>query len=132
VTTANVTVNGFDEAGAASANLHINDQSRKSEVWSAGVRASVDIGSWTPWLRVTADKERRDEARFVTAMPITLVSSGNSYDLPAYQSDSQFVTGMVGIRGVWRSVGMGVAYTKVSSRSGIKEDGVSAMLSMRF
>src|SRR5439155_462761 len=39
VTTQNVTVNAFDESNAASSNLHIADQSRKSEVWSAGLRA---------------------------------------------------------------------------------------------
>jgi outer membrane lipase/esterase len=132
VTTQNVTVNAFDESNASSSNLHIAEQSRKSEVWSAGVRASIDIGSWTPWLRVTADKERRDNVRLVTASPLSL-ASGNSYDLPAYAPDTDFVTGSVGIRGtIAQSVGVSLAYTKVTSRSGIKEDGVSAMLSMRF
>jgi outer membrane lipase/esterase len=133
VTTQNVTVNNFDESNAGSSNLHIADQSRKSEVWSAGLRASIDIGSWTPWLRVTADKERRDDVRLVTAMPLTLSATGNSYDIQAYAPDTNFVTGSVGLRGtIMRTVGVAVAYTKVTSRSGIKEDGVSAMLSMRF
>jgi outer membrane lipase/esterase len=132
VTTQNVTVNAFDESNADSSNLHIADQSRKSEVWSAGVRASVDIGSWTPWLRVTADKERRDDLRLVTASPLSL-ASGNSYDLPAYAPDTKFITGSVGVRGtIMGAVGVGLAYTKVSGRSGIKEDGVSLMLSMRL
>ncbi len=133
VTTQNVTVNAFDESNAGSSNLHIAGQSRKSEVWSAGLRASIDIGSWTPWLRVTADKERRDDVRFVTASPLTLTATGNSYDIQAYAPDTNFVTGSVGLRGmIMRTVGVAVAYTKVTSRSGIKEDGVSAMLSMRF
>ena len=132
VTAQNVTVNNFDEANAGSSNLHIGDQTRKSQVWSGGLRASCDIGSWTPWLRVTADKERRDQLRLVTASPLSL-ASGNSYDLPAYAPDTDFVTGSVGLRGtIAQTVGVSVAYTKVTSRSGIKEDGVSAMLSMRF
>ena len=133
VTNQNVTVNNFDESNAASANLHIADQSRKSQVWSGGLRASCDIGSWTPWLRVTADKERTDSVRLVTATPLTLNATGNSYDIQAYAPDTNFVTTSVGIRGtIAQTVGVAVAYTKVSSRGGIKEDGVSAMLSMRF
>jgi outer membrane lipase/esterase len=129
----NVTVNNFDESNAGSSNLHIGDQSRKSQVWSGGLRASVDVGSWTPWLRVTADKERTDSARLVTAMPLTLTPTGNSYDIQAYAPDTNFVTSSVGLRGtIMRTVGVAVAYTRVSSREGIKEDGVSAMLSMRF
>jgi outer membrane lipase/esterase len=128
----NVDVNAFDEDGAGSANLHIGAQSRRSEIWSAGVRASMAMGPWTPWLRITADKERKDDARFVTASPLSLVS-GNSYDLPAVSSDSSFITGAIGIRGtIMERVGVSLSYYKVSQRQGIKDDGVSGMLSYRF
>ena len=68
----NVDVNGFDETrrrGGATLTgmLTIGTQKRRSEVWSVGARASYDFGNWTPWVRVTADKERRDDPRFVTA-----------------------------------------------------------------
>jgi outer membrane lipase/esterase len=132
LTTASVDVNAFDEAGAGSANLHIASQKRRSEVWGVGVRASADVGGWTPWVRVTADKERRDDARFVTASPLSL-ATGNSYDLPAYASDSTFMTTTVGVNG-WISpkVALGLAYYKVSNRSGIKEDAVGATVSVKF
>jgi outer membrane lipase/esterase len=132
VTTANVEVNAFDESGAGSANLHIASQKRRSEVWGVGVRASADLGGWTPWVRVTADRERRDDARFVTASPLSL-ATGNSYDLPAYAPDNKFVTTTAGVNG-WLApnVALGVAYFKVSSRAGIKEDGISGTLSVKF
>ncbi len=129
----NITVNSFDEAGASSANLRIGEQKKRSEVWSAGVRASASLGAWTPWLRVTADKERRDDPRFVTAMPLTMIATGNSYDLPAYAPDRDYITGAVGINGmVMDRVGLSLAYFKISGRSGVKEDGISALLSYRF
>jgi hypothetical protein len=82
---------------------------------------------------VTADRERSDDARLVSAMPLSLASTGNSYDLPAYAASKSFVTSSVGIRGLLaEGFGLSVAYTRVSGRSGIKEDGVSAMLSYRF
>jgi outer membrane lipase/esterase len=132
VTSQNVDINQFEEGGAGSANLRIGAQSRRSEVWSAGVRASMDFGRWTPWVKITADKERKDQARVVTATPISLASN-NSYDVPALSFDNSFMTGSVGIRGmVTNNVGVSLAYYKVSGRSSISEDGVTGMLSIRF
>jgi outer membrane lipase/esterase len=133
VTAQNVTVNAFDEAGAGSANLHIAEQTRHSEVWSGGVRASYALGDWTPWARVTADREQRDDARFVTAMPLTLAATGNTYDIPAFSPDRSSVTSAIGVSGTiagrW---GLSLAYYNVSNRSGIKEDGFSGLVSYRF
>ena len=132
VTSQNVDINQFDEAEAGSANLRIGAQSRRSEVWSAGLRASMDFGRWTPWAKITADKERRDQARVVTATPLSLATL-NSYDVDALSYDNTFMTGTVGIRGmVTDQLGVSLAYFKVSGRSGISEDGVSGMLSYRF
>ena len=129
----NVDVNGFDETGAASANLRIHQQKRRSEVWSGGLRASYNAGGWTPWLRVTADKERRDDVRLVTATPLTLLAVGSSYDVPAYASDTDYMTTAIGITGfITPRVGLSVSGYKVSGRSGISEGGVNAMVSVRF
>jgi outer membrane lipase/esterase len=131
--TANVEVNQFDEQGAGSANLRIGAQKRRSEVWGLGARASVNLGAWTPWVRVTADKERRDQARFVTATPLTMIATANSYDLPAYSGDTKFVTTVAGINGmIGTNVAVGLAYYKLSSRSGIKEDGIAGSVSVKF
>ena len=129
-----VTVNAFDESGAGSADLHIAQQSRKSEVWSFGVHASYAINDrWVPWVRVTADHENRNDDRFVTAMPISLTATGNSYDIPAYKPDSSFVTSAIGVNGVIGDrVGVSLAYFNVSGRSGIKEDGIYGTVSYRF
>ena len=132
VNSQNVTVNAFNEDGAGSANLHIDSQSRRSEVWSVGVHAAFPFGDWTPWLRVTADKERKDDLRTVSARPLSLASN-NDYDIPAYSFDSSFVTGMVGIRGtLMKQFGVSLAYYTVSGRSGVKDDGVTGMLSYQF
>ena len=132
VTTQNVDVNGFDEAGAGAANLHIAGQKRRSEVWSGGVRASIELGAWTPWIRVTADKERRDDDRFVTATPMSL-PTGNSYDILAYNGDTSFTTAAIGVRGwVTDRVSVSLSYFKVSGRSGIKEEGATGLVSVKF
>ena len=135
VTSQSVTVNGFDEsaAEAGSAALRIYEQTRKSEVWSVGVRASADLHGWTPWVRVTADKERKDDQRFVGATPISLASIGNRYDIPAYMPDTSFVTATAGVRGyVYPGVGLAVSGFHVSGRSGIKESGGNVMVSVKF
>ncbi|HEY2629468.1 MAG TPA: autotransporter domain-containing protein [Usitatibacter sp.] len=132
VTSQNVTVNAFDESGGESSNLHINEQNKSSEVWSVGVHAETTFNGWTPWLRITADKERRDDPRYVTASPLSLVS-GNSYDIQAYNGDSSFMSYSLGIRGtVAEHVGLSLAYYAVNGRSGIKDDGVTGMLSYKF
>jgi len=131
VTSQNVDINAFDESGADSSNLHIGAQSRRSEVWSVGAKASLDMGSWSPWIRITADKERKDDLRFVTATPLSLASN-NSYDIPAYSFDTSFVTGAIGVRGTIDRIGLSLAYYKVSGRTGIKEDGVTGMLAYKF
>jgi outer membrane lipase/esterase len=134
VTAQDVSVSSFSEsADAGSAALKIDSQRRKSEVWSAGVRASYAMGNWTPWLRVTADKERKDDPRFVTATPLSLIATGNSYDIPAYLADSNYVTTWVGIHGhLDEQIGLSLSYYYVSGRSGVKEDGLSALVSYRF
>jgi outer membrane lipase/esterase len=132
VTMQHVTVNQFDEADAGSSNLRIGEQTRRSEVWSFGARATLDIGEgWMPWVRVTADKERRDDARVVTATPLSLATA-NSYDIPAYMPDTTFTTVAAGIRGHIDRLGIGLAYSTALSRSGIRDDGVSLLLSLRF
>jgi outer membrane lipase/esterase len=132
VTTGNVEVNSFDEAEAGSANLRIAAQKRRSEVWGVGARASMDLGAWTPWVRVTADQERKDDVRFVTATPLSL-ATGNSYDLPAYAPDNKFVTTALGVNGwVMPNVALSFAYYKVSGRSGISDDGVAGTVSVKF
>jgi outer membrane lipase/esterase len=129
----NVDVDAFDEANAGSANLHIGTQHRRSEVWSVGLRATYDIGAWTPWVRVTRDRENRGNDRVVTAMPLSLASTGNSYDIPAFNPAGSWTTGAIGIAGTFMErIGASLAYTKVFSRSGISQDGVSGMLSYRF
>lgn len=133
LTAQSVEVNGFDEAGAGSSNLRIFTQKRTSEVLSAGVRASFDFRGWTPWVRVTVEEEQKDSARFVTAMPLTVTATGNSYDVPAFLGDSSWTTIAAGVRGwVTPNVGLAVSYYNVSGRSGMSEQGANATVSVRF
>ena len=96
-------------------------------------RASYDFGAWTPFIRVTADKERRDDDRFVTASVRSLGSIGMTYDILAYAPDTSFITTYVGIKGrITEWIGVGLTYYKVSGRSSIKEDGITGAVSVRF
>ena len=137
VTMQNVQVNGFDETeigvtGPTSLTLRMASQTRKSEVWSFGGRASWRLGGgWMPWVSATYDKERRDDVRLVTATPITLATA-NSYDVPAYMPDASYTTLGLGIRGQIDRFGIAAAYSTVLSRSGIKDDAVTLLLSYRF
>ena len=133
LTTQNIDVNQFDEVGGGSAGLRVHAQKRKSEVWSAGVRASYALGHWTPWIRVTADEERRDDERLMTATPLTMLATGSSYDVPTYRPDSSYITGAIGVNGmIMPNVGVSVGYYMVDSRGGIKQDGLQGMVSIRF
>jgi len=133
VTMQNVDVSSFDEAGGGASGLRIQAQSRKSEVWSVGGRASMDLGNWTPWLRVTADKERRDDIRTVSATPLTLIATNNTYDVPTYKPDNSWVTTAIGVNGfITPKLSLSVAYTRIDSRTQTKEDGISGMLTYRF
>src|SRR5579862_147763 len=121
VSSQNVTVNAFDESNAMSSDLHISQQDKNSQVWSVGLHAEADFGGWTPWVRISADKEKKDDPRFVTASPLSLVS-GNEYDIPAYNADSSFTSYSLGVRGtVMQQVGLSLAYYAVNSRQGIKD-----------
>ncbi|MBL8525154.1 MAG: autotransporter domain-containing protein [Betaproteobacteria bacterium] len=132
ITSQLVTVNEFTEAGAGSANLKIFEQTRRSRVYSGGLRASMKFGAWTPFARVSFDKENFKTPRVVTANPLT-VTSGNSYDIPAYFGDTSWVTGSVGVRGKLADrVGLSVVYSAVSSKSNEKQDGVTASVSFDF
>ena len=127
-----VTVNAFTEDGAGSANLNIFEQSRRSRVYSAGARASMRLGSWTPFARVSVDKEDIKDDRFVSANPVSVVA-GNTYDIPAYKPDTSWITSTVGVHGkLAERVGLSLAYTNVSGKGNVKEDGVSASVSFDF
>jgi outer membrane lipase/esterase len=133
VTLQDIDVNSFDESGAGTANLRVLEQKRKSEIWSAGLRASYNFGRWTPWARVTADKERRDDVREVSAIPLTMLAINNSYAVPTYKGDNSYVTASIGLNGmITPSVGLSVGYYYVDSRTGTKQDGLNGMVSVRF
>lgn len=127
-----VDVNSFSETGAGSAGLKILDQKRDSQVSSVGLRASVNLGAFTPFVRFSQDKENRGEERFVSANPLT-VTSGNTYDIPAYRPDTKWTTAVIGVRGKLADrIGLSVAYHKVSSRENLKQDGVTASVAVDF
>lgn len=129
----NVDVNQFDESGAGTANLRIMAQKRKSEVWSAGARASYTMGNWTPWARITADRERRDDDRDVSAMPLTMAAIGSTYAVPTYKPDSSYLTYALGVSGlIMPRIGLSLAYYNVNGRSGTKEDGFWGTISFGF
>jgi uncharacterized protein YhjY with autotransporter beta-barrel domain len=138
--TQGATVQAFDETPGGGVGpailtgmLSIGEQTRRSEIWSVGAKASYSFGDWTPWVRITVDEETRDEARFVQATVRALGAVGGVYDIQAYAPDTSFITTSFGIRGrVNDWVSLGVAYTRISGRSGIKEDGITGAVAIRF
>jgi len=102
-------------------------------VVSAGIRASYAAGNWTPWIRVTADKEQKNDARVVTAMPLSVAGTGNTYDIPAYMGDTGYVTISGGVRAkLAERIGLSVSVFSVSGRSGQKDEGATALVSVAF
>ena len=127
-----VDVNGFTESGSGSADLNIFQQGRRSRVTSIGLRASAALGNWTPYARVSVDKEASNDERFVSASPVS-VAAGLSYDIPGYRGDESWVTGTIGIRGkITERVGVSLAYSAVSSKQNVKQDGVTAGVTFGF
>jgi len=133
----NVEVNGFSETPSGGAPntgmLSISKQTRRSEIWSVGAQASMDFGSWTPWIRFQADKERRDDPRFISAQVQSLGPTGLTYDIEAYRPDSTYMTTSLGVRGnITDAIGVGLSFYKISGREGSKDDGFTAAVAFRF
>jgi outer membrane lipase/esterase len=130
-----VSVGGFQESSAATAlstDLNIDGQTRNSSVLSAGVRGSVKVGNFTPYARVSIDRDDDNAERFVTASPVT-ITQNIKYDIPAYRADNTWVTAAIGVRGnITPQIGLGLAYTAVSSKTGVKQDGVTANINFAF
>jgi outer membrane lipase/esterase len=132
LTSQTVDVTDFTESGSGSADLNIFKQERSSRVSSFGVRGSIALGNWTPFARMSVDKEETNKDRFVSANPVS-VAAGNSYDIPGYKGDKSWVTGTIGIRGlISQQIALSVAYSAVSSKDGVKQDGVTAGVSIGF
>ena len=136
MTRQSVSVARFQEnAGAAvalSTDLIIEDQNRTSRVTSVGVRASMTLGKFTPFVRVAMDSDDNNNVRFVTASPAS-VTQGIKYDIPGYRGDSKWVTSVIGIRGnITDRIGLGVAYSNVSSKEGVTQNGVTANVNFMF
>lgn len=135
VTSQNVDVNSFEETGGGAAGIKMFAQKRRSLVSSFGLRASCEWGNITPYVRITADKENKDDPRVVTAMPLSLAAIGSNYDLPAWQpSDSTYTTGVVGVRArVTDNLDLGLNYFRTSSRGDVSKDqSFAGTLSYRF
>ena len=127
-----VDVSGFTESGSGSADLNIFQQGRRSRVTSVGMRASAALGNWTPYARVSVDKETANDERFVSANPVS-VAAGLSYDIPGYRGDESWITGTIGIRGkITERIGVSLAYSAVSSKQNVKQDGVTAGVTFGF
>jgi outer membrane lipase/esterase len=132
VTAQNVTVNDLVEDGAGTANLKILSQKRTSTVTSFGVRASMDLGNFTPFVRVTHDQEQKGANRDVSATPVT-VAAGNVYTMPGYVGDERWSTATIGVRGnLGQRLGFSLAYSGVQGKSGAKQDGFAANIAYQF
>jgi outer membrane lipase/esterase len=131
-----VSVNGFQEnAGATTAlstDLRLDEQTRTSRVTSVGLRASIDVGGFTPFARVSFDRDDNVSDRLVTASVVT-VAQNIKYDIPAYRPDGKWMTGVVGIRGkITDQIGLGLMYTTVNGKDGVKQNGVTANVNFMF
>lgn len=132
ITSQVVDVSSFTESGSGSTDLNIFSQGRKSRVASVGLRASAALGNWTPYARISMDKEQSNGDRFISANPVS-VAAGLSYDIPAYKADDSWITATVGVRGKLSDrIGVSLAYSTVNSKQNVKQDGVTAGVSYGF
>jgi hypothetical protein len=78
------------------------------------------------------DDEQKGDARSVAASPVS-VAQNIWYDIPGYVGDKKWSTATVGLRGYFgKRVGFGLAYTSVSGRDGVKQDGVTGTVNVAF
>lgn len=135
LTSQRVAVGNFAEnAGATplSTDLKIASQARNSNVLSAGWRASINLGNFTPFARIAYDQEQINRDREITASPVT-VAQNISYGIPGYKGAKSWGTGLIGVRGkISDQIGFGIAYSSVFSRGNIKADGVTGNVSFGF
>lgn len=133
-TTQNVEVNSFYEDGAGSANLQFQKQKRSSRVSSFGVAAAADLGMFTPYVRVSMEKEHNNDERMVTATAYTFITQTNpSYSIPTVKGDDSWGTFVIGANARFaQRFSAGLAYTSVFSRSNVKADGVTATVAYNF
>ena len=83
-------------------------------------------------MRVSADKELINRDRFISASPLS-VAAGLTYDIPGYKGDDSWVTTVIGIRGkITDRIGLSAAYSSVSSRQDVKQDGVTIGVTVGF
>jgi outer membrane lipase/esterase len=135
-TAQNVTVNGFTEnanaATALSTDLKIGEQTRASKITSIGGRASVDIGKWTPFARISLEQESSRDERFVTASPVT-IAQGISYEIPGYRPGKKWGAATLGVRGsITDQISLALIYSGTFSRTNVKEDGFTANVAFAF
>ena len=130
-----VSVTGFTENASAtpqSTDLRLEDQSRDSQVTSIGLRASMAFGNWTPFARISLDRDGKAKDRDVTATPVS-IAQNISYNVPGYRADDAWSTATIGVRGkISNQISLAIAYSNVMSRRDIKQDGVTANLSFAF
>ncbi len=135
-TTQSVTVNGFTEnanaANALSTDLKIGEQNRSSRITSIGGRASIDIGKWTPFARISLEQEGARDERFVSASPVT-IAQGISYEIPAYRPGKKWGAATLGLRGsITDQISLALIYSGTFSRTNVKEDGFTANVAFAF
>ena len=88
-----ISVNGFSESNTATTALRYGDQSRDSLIGSLGWQAQGTWGAVRPFGRVTWEYEFEDDARTITASPVSL---GGSYSLTASRPDDNWALFHVG------------------------------------
>lgn len=136
MTTQSVSVGNFQEnadaATALSTDLKIAEQKRGSRVLSVGARASVNLGNFTPYARLSFDQEQINNDREVTATPVT-VAQNISYGIPGYKGHKAWGTGLIGVRGkITDQIGFAISYSSIFDRGNIKSDGVTGNISIGF
>ena len=131
-TSQNVDVNAFTETGSGTTDLKISSQKRISRVTSVGMRASMNLGRFTPFARISLDKEQKNNEREILANPVS-VTAGNTYGIPGYRGDTSWGTAAIGIRGnLTERFGLSLIYSSVFSRGDVKQDALTASATYRF
>ena len=127
-----ITVDGFTEDGAGSANLRYGEQKRSSTLGRLGWQASYDAGWWRPYARISVNRELREREREVDAQ-VASQSDMPMYSVPATMPGRSFATLSAGshfrVAERW-SASVGVSHVVAQSRA--DWTGVFATVSREF
>ncbi len=128
-----VRIDGLTEtnSGSGYTALSFAGQTRWSAVTELGYQASIDLGMWRPFVKVSANHELAENNRVVTTSLTTVAAP--SYTMPASQPGRDWISSTIGLRA--RLSRDATAYATLNTQNGQRNMGsygASAGINLAF